>query len=210
MNIVQVGWTVDADLRDPDGLLDRYATLTGWGEALLDAGADRVAAVHRFSRDADFTRNGVRYVFRAAGIGAATAAIAPDIVHVNGLNVPIRTSLLRRALPRRTAVAMQDHASGAPRTPPWPWRSLRDRARRILLRDVDAFFFTAEPQADEWRRRRLIRPEQRVYGLLESSTRMRPIDRAEAKRVSGVDGSPALLWVGRLNGNKDPLTVLDG
>ena len=25
-----------------------------------------------------------------------------------------------------------------------------------------------------------------------------------------MDGSPALLWVGRLNANKDPLTVLDG
>src|SRR3954462_3297209 len=101
MNIVQGGWTVDADLRVPEALLDRYATLTGWGEALLDAGADRVAAVQRFSRDADFTRNGVQYIFRAAGIAAAAAAIAPDVVHVNGLNVPFRTSLLRRALPRR-------------------------------------------------------------------------------------------------------------
>ena len=28
--------------------------------------------------------------------------------------------------------------------------------------------------------------------------------------MSGVDGSPALLWVGRLNANKDPLTILEG
>ncbi len=34
--------------------------------------------------------------------------------------------------------------------------------------------------------------------------------RAEARQESGVDGDPAILWVGRLNANKDPLTVLDG
>jgi glycosyltransferase involved in cell wall biosynthesis len=36
------------------------------------------------------------------------------------------------------------------------------------------------------------------------------VPRDDARRQSGVDGSPALLWVGRLNGNKDPLTVLRG
>jgi glycosyltransferase involved in cell wall biosynthesis len=78
------------------------------------------------------------------------------------------------------------------------------------MRTVDAFFFTAAAQADEWRRRRFIKPAQPVYELLESSTRMCPVSRSEARRSSGVDGDPALLWVGRLNGNKDPLTVLEG
>src|SRR5439155_1356602 len=39
--------------------------------------------------------------------------------------------------------------------------------------------------------------------------RMEPIDRARARAASGVDGAPAVLWVGRLNANKDPLTVVD-
>jgi prepilin-type N-terminal cleavage/methylation domain-containing protein len=33
--------------------------------------------------------------------------------------------------------------------------------------------------------------------------------REAARRESGLTGSPAILWVGRLNANKDPLTVLD-
>jgi glycosyltransferase involved in cell wall biosynthesis len=34
--------------------------------------------------------------------------------------------------------------------------------------------------------------------------------RSAAREASGITGSPALLWVGRLNANKDPLTVLAG
>ena len=38
----------------------------------------------------------------------------------------------------------------------------------------------------------------------------RTMPREQAREMTGVTGSPALLWVGRLNANKDPLTVLDG
>jgi glycosyltransferase involved in cell wall biosynthesis len=38
----------------------------------------------------------------------------------------------------------------------------------------------------------------------------KPMARAAAREASGVGGSPAILWVGRLNANKDPLTVLEG
>lgn len=210
MNIVQVGLQVDADLTDPEALLDRYATLTGWGEALLAAGAHRVTAVHRFPRDANLTRNGVQYFLRSSSLNRAVAEIAPDIVHVNGLNMPVRTWRLRRHLSAATAVVVQDHASGNPRADNTAVRYARDLVRRFAMRGVDAFLFTAASQADEWRRRGFIRPGQRVYEVLESSTRMRPLDRDEARSVSGVAGDPALLWVGRLNGNKDPLVVLDG
>ena len=36
------------------------------------------------------------------------------------------------------------------------------------------------------------------------------MSRNGARGASGVEGDPAILWVGRLNANKDPLTVLDG
>ena len=75
---------------------------------------------------------------------------------------------------------------------------------------IDAFLFTAARQADAWRAADIIRRRQRVYEVLEASTTMRPMARSAARDASGVDGSPALLWVGRLNANKDPLTVLAG
>ena len=36
-----------------------------------------------------------------------------------------------------------------------------------------------------------------------------PIPRADAEAATGMRGRPAILWVGRLNANKDPLTVLE-
>jgi glycosyltransferase involved in cell wall biosynthesis len=49
-----------------------------------------------------------------------------------------------------------------------------------------------------------------VFALMESSSRFRLRDRASARARTGLTGAPLCLWVGRLNANKDPITVLDG
>jgi hypothetical protein len=82
VSVVQVNYAYDKQLTDPDELLDRYFTLTGWSDALLRAGARAVAVVQRFHRDAAVTRRGVDYIFKQRGV-AATAA---------GLRLTSRTS----------------------------------------------------------------------------------------------------------------------
>jgi len=44
---------------------------------------------------------------------------------------------------------------------------------------------------------------------MEASTTLLPIAAAGARMETRLTGSPAMLWVGRLNANKDPLAVLD-
>jgi len=44
LSVVQVNYAFDNGLSDPEALLDRYTTLTGWSEAVLAAG-DRLIAV---------------------------------------------------------------------------------------------------------------------------------------------------------------------
>jgi glycosyltransferase involved in cell wall biosynthesis len=224
VNVVQVGCAFDAGLRDADALLERYTALTGWSEALLDAGASRVSVVHRFHRDGRISRGGIEYVFVADRgpavprpwhrIPRCVRAIVerePDVVHVNGLAFASQAQQCRRALPRTTALVIQDHAAGIPRDrglSPIGW------ARWLVLRRAlgaaDGFLFSAVEQADPWRRLGLIRERQRVWPVMEASTTLRAIGRDEARARTGVTGSPALLWVGRLNANKDPLTILDG
>jgi len=213
MNVVQVNFRFDDALIDPDALLDRYTTLTGWSRALLDAGAACVSVVQRFSRDAAVTRDGTRYIFSVDHAAAQHAVIdaRPDIVHVNGLDSPAETWTLGRALARSARMVVQDHGS---QVPDERGGRIEQHVRRVLrgaaLRAADAFFFTAAGQAEPWRAAGLIAPRQRVYEVLEASTRLRLMDRTDARRTSGVQGSPAVLWVGRLNANKDPLTLLDG
>jgi glycosyltransferase involved in cell wall biosynthesis len=205
LSVVQVNYAYDKALTDPDALLDRYFTLTGWSDALVRAGAGPVAVVQQFSRDVEDCRNGVDYVFRRVAIPAAVAARRPDVAHVNGLIFPARTWMLRRALGRRPAIVVQSHSDGG--------AIGRDPALRLLGRAargaVDAFLFAADEHAAAWRRVGFIAADQRTYQVMPASALLQPVARARARDESRLRGSPAMLWVGRLNANKDPLTVLD-
>ena len=212
MHVTQINYAYDASLTDPDALLHRYVTLTGWSEALRAAGAKRVSVVQRFGADAVIERNGVEYIFRAARrpFYHAAAILGADILHVNGLVFPRETWILRRTMPR-TAIVVQDHATG---DPPRHLVGRRLSIRRAIwkagLGAADAFFFTAAAQADPWKAANLIQAHQPVFDVLESSTELKPQSRADARAATGISGAPAVLWVGRLNTNKDPMTVLSG
>lgn len=225
MRIALVNYAYDAEVADPEALLDRYDTLTGWAEALVGAGARSVVVAQRFSRDADLERRGVRYALRrddgppvATGRTEPTALHAlleaerPDIVHVNGLMFPAQLVQLRAALGPTSRIAVQDHAGLAPPGRRW-WevvvRVRRGRLRRGLA-TADALLFTSREQAVPWRRAGILTSSARVFEVPESSTTLTPVSRDEGREATGIRGHPAALWVGRLTLNKDPLTVLDG
>jgi glycosyltransferase involved in cell wall biosynthesis len=216
MHVTLVNHAFDERTTDPDALLHGYRTLTGWSKALAAAGTT-VSVVQRFGRNAHIVRDGVTFEFRRDGVGGdprsrlvtprvnrAVASLTPDIVHVNGLNVPAQTWLLRRSLPH-TAIVAQDHGGGAPRGT----SRLRRAMRRLAMRSADGFFFTAAAQAEVWRSSGAIGREQPVFEVLEASTDLRGIDPGKAREATGLDGHPAILWVGRLNANKSPLVVLE-
>jgi len=209
LSVVQVNYVFDKELKDPVDLLDRYATLTGWSEALVAAGAGAVTAVQRFHRDARITRNGVAYVFsRARGwrFARETASARADLVHVNGMIFPARTRLLRRALPVSSALAVQNHSGGGPLGRAPLFRLLGRLNRGI----ADGYLFAAVEHAAAWRDAGFIAARQPIYQVMESSTSLAPVARDAARRTTGIHGNPAVLWVGRLNANKDPMTVLAG
>ncbi len=206
MHVVQVNYAFDKGLTDPDALLDRYFTLTGWSEALVSAGAGAVTVVQRFHRNAEIRRNGVDYLFRAGRLAGSVAARRPDIAHVHGLTFPVRVWRLRRVIDSRAAIVVQNHGDGGAigRAP-----TLRMLAR-LTRESVDAFLFAADEHAARSRAADFLAPGQPAYQVMEASTRLRPLDRAAAQVASGLRGAPVVLWVGRLNPNKDPLTVLEG
>ena len=212
MRILILNCAYDSRFTTPADLLNRYTTLTGWSDALMAEGASRVSVLQRFGSDARVQRSGVEYCFCRVTAGdwprqlqQMVAAVDPDIVHVNGLIFPWQTWWLRRVLPARTGIVIQDHGGAEPGRHPVRWL-----IRRIGLSAADAFLFSALDLAQPWQTSRLIAPRQRVHAVMESSTSMRPLPHDSARVISGVMGNPALLWVGRLNANKDPLTVLDG
>jgi glycosyltransferase involved in cell wall biosynthesis len=214
--MVQLNCAYDGGVSDPAALLDRYDTLTGLSEALASAGVS-MQVVQRFDSDVTIARNGITYRFVCDGGAAmpppskaarvvidAVQAQDPDVVHINGLMFPVFVSALRASLPN-TCLVVQDHGGC---DPPNRLERVRHPSWRGLA-NADAWSFTAREHAESWRKAGLLRTA-RVIEVIEASTRLAAVRRELARELTGMYGVPAFLWVGRLNENKDPLTMLDG
>jgi glycosyltransferase involved in cell wall biosynthesis len=216
LRLTQLNCAYDGEVADPAALLDRYDTLTGLSEALASAGT-AVHVVQRFSSEATIARSGITYEFVADRAGKllspssaprvvvdAVHAQHPDLVHVHGLMFPGMVRALRAVLPN-TSLVIQDHSGMGP---PGRVEQVRHPSWRSMD-EADAWSFTAKEHAVVWRNAGVLR-RSRVIEVLEASTRLAPVARATALEFTGMHANPALLWVGRLDQNKDPLTVLDG
>jgi glycosyltransferase involved in cell wall biosynthesis len=231
LSVSIVSCPFDAADRDPEALLVRFHALVCWAEALVETGAGVVTVVQRYHRDTWLRRKGVDYQFVADGgpptvppwywgatVVRAVTSCRPTVVHVDGVIFPLLVRHLRLRLAANTAIVVQDHGGihqGSPGFRDWRWRMFH----RIGLRAADGFLFTARELATPWQRARIIGGSQRIYEVLESSTDLGSLVQPTAGSPHGSEdapdgetrpraGSPALLWVGRLDGNKDPLTVL--
>ena len=196
MHVAHLIYTHDRDLRDPDALLDRYSTLTGWSDALVGAGVERTTVLVAFWRDALVQRGQVRYhfvrpvlawpqVFTSGRLHRVLATLGPDVLHVNGLSFTMETWRLRREFPH-TPILLQDHADRPPRHP------ARRALRRVGLRAADGFLFAAAQQVEPWRAAGLIGADTPVFEVMESSTRFEPIGRRRARAMTGLPGRPAV------------------
>ena len=215
MRVAVLNYAFAPELVSPEDLLERYPTLTGWATALRAAGA-QVTAVQRFHRDAAIEREGTRFEFVVDRYGPqlrewqiprrahrSVAATDPDLVHVNGLGFPLQLRALRRGLPSTCPIAVQHHAEG-------PRSGVRATLQGLGLRAADGFMFAARDLARPWQDARLITPRQPVFEVMEGSTRFTPLPGDAARAATGMAGSPVFLFVGHLDLNKDPLTVLAG
>lgn len=220
MRVVIVNPVWDRAHVTPAQTLAGFSTLAGWATAVRAAGADTVSVCQRFTSAATIELDNVTYHFcadrqgpiprrsrRATSLLHETVlAATPDVVHVNGLVFPELIRGLRAILPQRAALVVQDHGGFDP--------AEASTLTRIWLRRglaaADAVLVASSGQAEALRQSRIVPAETLVADVMESSTALRPMPRARARAALRITGEPALLWVGRLNENKDPLTVLGG
>ena len=213
LSVAQISFFSDPQARSPEALLLAWPTLAAVAEAAASIGV-RVTVIQASQHWHRLRRHEVDYHFLPFGGVATTSAgvmafreliamLRPDVLHVQGLGFAKEVMALAAAAPG-VPIVVQDHADRPPRNF-WHWPA----ARRSLAA-ARGVMFCAREQARPFRRLGLLPNRTRVYEVLESTCDFAARDRAEARKLSGVFGDPALLWVGHLDRNKDPMTVLAG
>lgn len=212
LHVVQISFFRDPEERLPSQLLDAWPSLVDVADAAR-AGGIRVTVVQASSHTERLQRGGTHYHFLPFGeterqgearvtLGRLVAHLAPDVFHVHGLGFA-RDVLSLAALAPGVPIVLQDHADRPPRF--WrrgPWR--------LQISVAAAAAFCARAQARPFAEAGLLPAHTPLYEIPESTSRFAPGDRGEMRRLTGLTGNPAVLWVGHLNDNKDPLAVLDG
>jgi len=212
LHVAQISFFNDPAGRAPLQLLDAWPSLVDVADAASRSGI-RVSVLQACPRTEHLVRAGVHYHFQPFGDAPAPGGsnnglrellrqLAPDVLHVHGLGFPRHVLSLSELAPD-VPILLQDHASGPPRI----WR--RALWRRSMARAA-GLAFCALPQATAFAEAGLVHAATQLYEIPESTSRFVPGDRHRARAATGVAGEPAVLWVGHLDANKDPLTVLSG
>jgi glycosyltransferase involved in cell wall biosynthesis len=212
VRIAQIGFYRDPADRTPEELLDAWPTLVDVAESVARGGA-QVSVIQSSGHSRYWRRNEVDYHFLPLTGGrwqlpsqetfaALLRGMAPQVLHVHGLGFPDEVLHMAAAAPG-IPILLQDHANRPPR---W-WRR---PAWKRCARTIAGVSFCQRQQARPFIEAGVLARGATVYEIPESSSRFAPADREAARRDTGVAGDPALLWVGHLDVNKDPLTVLDG
>src|SRR5262249_45278459 len=127
--------------------------------------------------------------------------LEPDVVFVNGLLFPWQLIQLKWKLGKKIRIIAIHHAEK-------PFQGVRKLFQKKADRCIDAYLFTSNETGMDWVKRGIIADEKKVVEVMEASTYFGVMDKVRARSRTGLAAEGAFLWVGRLNANKDPLTVL--
>ncbi|RYY65841.1 MAG: glycosyltransferase [Chitinophagaceae bacterium] len=206
MRILSSGYHATLSYSDPTAWLQRIDFYTGILEAL--ATKHEVHSIEHINARTSLQQTGVHYHFRPLPSQRFPwsghrfiRSLRPDLVLINGVSFPLQVLQLRAALGQGPRILLW-HRDEKP-APGW-----RGRLQAMAGRAVDGYLFTSPGNVAAWVARGII-PASKVHYLLHGSSVFLPGDRTEARQMLGVPiDAPLFLWVGRLDANKDPLTVL--
>jgi glycosyltransferase involved in cell wall biosynthesis len=212
LHVAQVSFFVDPQRRAPQALLRDWFPLVDVAAAVASVG-NRVTVIQASTVTGTIVQAGATFHFVAPEPAGSLLAhsrafrallheLAPDVLHVHGLGFGHEVRALHELAPS-TPILLQDHADRVPRF----WRR---RAWRSGAVAASGLSFCARGQAEPFRRARLLPPDVEIFEIPELTSQFTPGDTTRARAATGLHGDPAILWVGHLNANKDPLAVLDG
>ena len=176
------------------------------------AKSNEVFFVGQIRHSGKFELNKVHYVFIDPGkktyfpfhFYKIVKEIQAEIIIVPGFHFPMQLILLRFQLGRRIKIIGEYHADK-------PGKGIQKILQKLADRFISAYHFTSISNAREWLETGIIRNEKKCFEISSASVSFTQKNKSRCRQQLGIASMETiLLWVGRLNKNKDPLTVLNG
>ncbi|MGZ8524673.1 MAG: glycosyltransferase family 4 protein [Chitinophagaceae bacterium] len=205
MKIISTSYIRTGEFDRPRDWLKRIDFYTGILDEL--ARQHEVISIERINHEGVYLQNNVQYRFihlkRKIAIFPWRMHLFikgqhPDVVLVHGFIFPFQVMQLRWMLGKKVKIIVQNHAEK-------PSPGIRSFIQRVADRYIDAYLFTSAEMGKEWVEKGIISSTQKIAEVMEVSSAFKAIDRKEKEKTFA---TPVFLWVGRLNANKDPLTVI--
>lgn len=208
MKIVSMSYTNSAEFTDPVAWLQRINFYTGILEALTEK--YQVESIEQISFEGLLERNGIKYHFLDLKIPklpfprrlhACVKKLQPGIIFINGLIFPLQVIQLRLKLGRNVKIILLHRGEK-------PFAGIKRVLQRLADTCIDAYLFSSAGFAKEWTKFGNIRESNKIHEVIQASSVFYPQQKTLAMSAVGINGSPVFLWVGRLDANKDPVTVV--
>jgi glycosyltransferase involved in cell wall biosynthesis len=213
MKVIDVSFFYDEVAKTTFELYQQHYTTLGCTDALNKKGID-IIVIKRFKKNELLIQNSIPYHFIRDNFKGKLKVwqipfnvfmkikkLQPDVVQLHGFMFPLQVLLLRFFLNKKTVICIQHHAGK-------PSNGIKGTLYNLMNNVADIFFFTTTTQGLEWFPQK--GRSNKIMPLMEGSTTFKKQDKIVAKTITELKGNPIFLWVGRLNENKDPITVLNG
>lgn len=205
MKFVFTSYSVPVAYNQPQAWLKRIEGYTGILESL--ATTDTVIGIERIDYEGEFLHKGVHYYFTREGEKVVRfpwrthrliKKLQPDVVVINGFIFPLQVIQLRLKLGRKAKIILLHRAEK-------PYKGWKKYLQRLSGRCVNAYLFASAGFGEQWKTNI---DTKKIYEVIQASSVFSVTDKAVARRSLNIPGSTVFLWVGRLDLNKDPITVV--
>jgi len=208
MRIVFTGYINSSEFDNPEKWLRRIKGYIGILESLSKY--HQVASIEQINYAGELRKNNVQYHFLnyrqkrsfvPFRLHRFIKKLKPDIVIVHGLHVPLQILQLGLQLHADVKILAQNHAEK-------PFHGYRKFVQKLADKCISAYIFTSVEMGQEWVTQDIISNKNKVWGIMEASSFFKASDMQAAKQKTKVNGDPVFLFVGGLDKNKDPETVV--
>lgn len=123
---------------------------------------------------------------------------SPNVIHFQGMNDVISHYIIKRKINPNIKTIIQDHGTVY---------TSKYRIARFLFSKFDLFIFNSIGQESYWVKSTTL-PKNKIRYIPEGTSIFKKGDKKTARKLTSIDGIPAILWIGNLDNNKDPITIL--